>query len=83
MKLELDENLPVEIAVSLREAEHDALTVLDQGLGGQADGHVADVCKRERRALVTLDTDFANVQAFPPARAPGAEICSGRTSRMY
>jgi predicted nuclease of predicted toxin-antitoxin system len=71
MKLEVDENLPVEIALSLREAGHDALTVLDQGLGGYADGHVADVCKRERRALVTLDTDFANVQAFPPAEYSG------------
>ena len=71
MKLEVDENLPVEIALGLREAGHDALTVLDQGLGGHADGHVAEVCKRERRALVTLDTDFANVQAFPPAEYSG------------
>jgi predicted nuclease of predicted toxin-antitoxin system len=60
--LEVDENLPLEIALSLREAGHDALTVLDQGLGGHTDGHVVEVCKRERRALVTLDTDFANLQ---------------------
>jgi hypothetical protein len=32
---------------------------------------VAEVCKGERRALVTLDTDFANVQAFPPAEYSG------------
>jgi predicted nuclease of predicted toxin-antitoxin system len=79
MKLEVDENLPVEIALSLREAGHDALTVLDQGLGGYADGHVADVCKRERRALVTLDTDFAKRPSVSSRRilgAPGAEIAA-------
>ena len=34
MKLQVDENLPVELALSSSEAGHDALTVLDQGLGG-------------------------------------------------
>jgi predicted nuclease of predicted toxin-antitoxin system len=71
MKFKVDENLPLEIAVNLREAGHDALTVVDQGLGGYADEHVAEVCKREQRALVTLDIDFANVQAFPPADYSG------------
>jgi hypothetical protein len=42
MKLEVDENLPPEIAVSLREAGHDALTVFDQGLGGHADLGLAE-----------------------------------------
>jgi hypothetical protein len=60
--------------LSLREAGHDALTVLDQGLGGNADGHVAEVCKQERRALVTLGIDFANVQAFPPAEYSGLMV---------
>jgi hypothetical protein len=32
------------------------------------------VCKHERRALVTLDPDFANVQAFPPAEYPGLMV---------
>ena len=85
MKLEVDENLPVEIAVSSSEAGHDALTVLDQGLGGHADGHVAKVCKRERRAPVTLDTDFANLQgSLPqlkgdPSKSPAASGVTGTT----
>jgi len=31
MKFKIDENLPVEIAVGLRNAGHDAMTVVDQG----------------------------------------------------
>src|ERR1035438_145478 len=66
MKFKVDENLPIEVAVALREAGHDAMSVVDQGLGGRADASVAEVCRREGRSLVTLDVDFANVQAYPP-----------------
>ena len=80
MKFKVDENLPVELALSSSEAGHDALTVLDQGLGGRADGHVAEICKRERRALATLDTDFAKLQVSSRGTlgAPGAEIAAAR-----
>ena len=36
MKFKVDETLPLEIAVSLRQAGHDALTVLDQGIPAPA-----------------------------------------------
>jgi predicted nuclease of predicted toxin-antitoxin system len=71
MKFKIDENLPIEVAVALREAGHDAMSVVDQGLGGRADTSVAEVCRREGRSLVTLDVDFANVQAYPPRDHPG------------
>src|SRR5262245_47421523 len=71
MNFKIDENLPSELALALRAAGHEALTVVDQGLGGHPDVHVAEICKREQRALVTLDVDFANVQAFPPAEYSG------------
>lgn len=35
MKLKLDENLPNELALVFRNAGHDAVTVLDQGLSGE------------------------------------------------
>jgi len=41
MKFKIDENLPLEVAVALREAGHDAMNVVDQGLGGG--------CRRQRR----------------------------------
>ena len=71
MRVKLDENLPVEAAELLREAGHDAVTVLEQGMGGEPDPNVAAVCQRERRALVTLDTDFADIRTYPPAEHPG------------
>jgi predicted nuclease of predicted toxin-antitoxin system len=74
MKFKIDENLPIEVAVALREAGHDAINVVDQGLGGGADASVAEVCRREGRSLVTLDVDFANVQAYPPRDYPGLVV---------
>jgi Domain of unknown function (DUF5615) len=68
MKFKVDENLPIEVALALRVAGHDAMSVVDQGLGGHADARIAEVCKRESRALVTLDLDFANVRGFSSRR---------------
>lgn len=66
MKFKIDENLPVEIAVLLRDAGYDATTVVDQGLGGSADPGIASVCRNEDRVLVTLDMDFADIRTYPP-----------------
>lgn len=75
MKLKVDENLPVEVAEVLREAGHDAATVLEQGLGGHPDPDVSRICREEARALVTLDVDFANVHRYPRPRTPGSSSC--------
>jgi predicted nuclease of predicted toxin-antitoxin system len=46
---------------------YDAVTVLDQNLGGHPDTEVALYCQREARAIVTLDMGFADIRAYPPA----------------
>lgn len=66
MKFKTDENLPVEVADDLRQTGHDALTVADQQLAGQPDVRVAEVCKAEGRAVVTLDLDFSDIRVYPP-----------------
>ena len=71
MKFKLDEHLPVEAADRLRKVGFDAATVLEQALGGCPDKDLAEICKREGRALVTLDLDFANILAYPPGNYPG------------
>lgn len=71
MRFKVDENLPVEAAEALRQAEHDAATVLEQGYGGSADEKLAALCQREGRILVTLDMDFADIRAYPPAEFSG------------
>lgn len=70
----MDENLPAEACGILRAAGHDAVSVLDQNLGGRPDVDVATICKTEGRILVTLDTDFGNILAYPPEEFPDIVI---------
>ena len=66
MKFKVDENLPVDVAELLRQAGYDAVTVVDQMLGGAADSVIARVCADEQRVLITIDTDFADIRTYPP-----------------
>ncbi len=71
MKFKIDENLPVEVAELLRQAGYDAVTVVEQHLGGSPDPNVARVCQQENRALITLDTGFADIRTYPPNQYAG------------
>jgi predicted nuclease of predicted toxin-antitoxin system len=71
MKFKVDENLPVEVASLLRQAGYDAATVSEQHLAGSPDSDIASVCQQEGRALITLDTDFADIRAYPPEKFLG------------
>ncbi len=74
MRFKIDENLPVEFVEMLRGAQHDAKSVLDEGLGGAPDARVAEACRAERRAIVTLDLDFADIRAYPPQEQAGVIV---------
>ena len=83
MRFKVDENLPLEVAERLRACGHDAQTVLEQELGGSDDSRLAALCQREGRALVTLDMDFADIRAYPPADLPGLIVLRlGRQDKM-
>ena len=74
MRFKLDENLPIQIQLLLTEHGHDAVTVLDEGIGGATDSTIASVCQGEQRVLVTLDKDFADIRAYPPDEYPGIVV---------
>ena len=74
MRFKVDENLPQEVTQLLCENGHDAFSVFDQTLSGEKDPTVFEVCQDERRVLVTLDLDFANIQAYPPAATAGIVV---------
>lgn len=74
MKFKVDENLPAEHAALLRKADHEADTVAEQKLSGSDDSTLAERCRREDRILLTLDLDFANVQAYPPKSHSGIVV---------
>ena len=66
MRFKVDENLPVEASAILCDAGHDAVTVVGQEMSGAADAEIGLICQEEGRVLVTLDTDFADIRAYPP-----------------
>lgn len=70
-KFKLDENLPLEAAALLRDADYDAATVLDQQMMGYPDSKIASACRDEDRVLVTLDLDFADIRLYRPADHAG------------
>jgi predicted nuclease of predicted toxin-antitoxin system len=74
MRFKVDENPPRETCDVLVGGGHEATSVGQQGLGGAGDGTVYEVCQGEGRALFTLDTDFANVQAYDPKTSPGVIV---------
>ena len=74
MKFKVDENLPTEYASILREAGFGADTVSDEKLSGAGDSALSERCRAEDRVLMTLDLDFANVQAYPPKSHPGIVV---------
>lgn len=74
MRFKVDENLHPDAAELLRQNGHDAFTIFEQSLRGRADAAIAAVCRNERRALVTLDLDFSDVRAYPPADYAGIVV---------
>jgi predicted nuclease of predicted toxin-antitoxin system len=71
MKFKLDENLPLELVDLFKGEGHDAASVLGQQLGGACDSTLAEHCRAEKRALVTLDIGFADIRSYPPERYSG------------
>ena len=58
MKLLIDESLSARVAVLLVEVGHDAIHVGDLNLLGAPDTAVMDAARRDRRCVVSVDTDF-------------------------
>lgn len=78
MQFKIDENLPVGAVELLEAAGHEAATIHDQQMVGQSDPNVADVCRNETRALVTLDLDFSDIRAYPPDEYHGLIVLRPR-----
>jgi predicted nuclease of predicted toxin-antitoxin system len=71
MRFKLDENFGGRTQGIFAATGHDVQTVRDESLQGASDQQLYAVCCTEKRCLVTLDLDFANVTRFPPENAGG------------
>ena len=69
MRFLLDECLPGRLAEMLRAAGHDCSHVYDAGLRGQPDEQIMALAERERRILISADTDFGELLANSPVLA--------------
>ena len=74
MKLKLDENLGKRGQSLLAAAGHDVSTVALQRMEAASDPDVIEACRREGRALVTLDLDFANPLNYRPSEYAGIVV---------
>ena len=74
MKFKIDENMPLEVAGLLRNAGYDSATVPEQNLTGASDTGLAAICREEKRILVTLDNDFADIRTYPPDKFYGIMV---------
>lgn len=71
MRFKFDENVPLAAVEPVAESGHDVESVVSQDMSGAEDSQLADVVDDEERILVTFDTDFANIGAYPPQEYPG------------
>lgn len=74
MRLKLDEDLGQSVAGVLRQAAHDVVTVVEEGMSRASDRVVIEASGTERRCLVTLDMEFANPILFNPAEYAGIAV---------
>lgn len=74
MKLKLDENLPLKLALLLEKSGHDVHTAPQEGLAGAADRQVWESAQRESRFFVTQDMDFSDLREFVPGNHSGLLI---------
>ncbi len=74
MKIKLDENLPDDLAASLRAAKYDVSTVAEEGLAGYDDPPVLEAATAEGRVLVSLDLGFADIRRYPQGTHAGIVV---------
>jgi len=71
MKIKLDENLPLRLAVLLKDFGHDVHTAQQEGLSGRPDREIWETAQKESRFLITQDLDFSDLRQFAPGAHSG------------
>lgn len=70
MKFLVDQNVPVQVALALRDAGHLAEHARERGLSCAEDEALLAIARDERSTIVTFDSDFARFLALSGHDAP-------------
>lgn len=71
MRIKVDEDLPMQVIRILRAKGHEAVGVVEQGMGGWKDPELWQAVQTEGRFLVTADKGFGDIRAYPPGTHQG------------
>lgn len=74
MRFKIDENLSESTKRTIIDSGHDCHSVYDEEIAGGSDKDLIDICHVEKRHLVTLDLDFADIISYPPEKYSGIVI---------
>ena len=70
MRFLVDQPVSAQVAEGLRAAGHDARHVRDYRMSAATDPEIFDLAARERRTIISVDTDFGTILAARTAREP-------------
>ena len=71
MHFKLDENIPLQLGRMLKSKGYSVSSVFSEKICGIKDKELLKICKENDYILITLDKDFANIQAYPPSKHKG------------
>lgn len=81
-RFKLDENLPHQARTLLTDLGHEADTVQEEHLVGEADSTILQASVAEARILVTLDLDFSDIRKYPPSSHSGIWVLRPQTQSI-
>ena len=71
LKVIVDEDLPRQAMLLLREHGYDVTSVVELGMSGWKDPQLWIAIQNDERFLVTADKGFGDIRAYPPATHHG------------
>ena len=71
MRIKVDEDLPRIAVQVLRDRGYEAITVVEQGMGGWKDSALWQAVQAEQSFLVTADKGFADIRLYAPGTHAG------------
>ena len=74
MRIKVDEDMPKAAVRLLRLRGHDAISVVQQGMGGTKDPSLWQAVQSKRRFLITADKGFGDIRRYPPGTHLGVML---------